>query len=166
MIKTILIVDSSINEINIKTNNISNETIYKKCNLKSNINFIKIKEWDLNENTIELWGKTKGIEKFKSNFDFFIKNDLNIYGKSIFIMKNKNKEFISLIDSDFQYFLNENNKKKELNEKSNMIVESESFENNEDNKNNEDNEDNESVKSLGSELHYEIYNYSSDENSE
>ena len=81
-------------------------------------------------------------------------------------MKNKNKEFISLIDSDFQYFLNENNKKKELNEKSNMIVESESFENNEDNKNNEDNEDNESVKSLGSELHYEIYNYSSDENSE
>lgn len=165
MIKTILIIDSSINEINIKTNNISNETIYKKCNLKSNSNFNMIKEWNFNENTtIELWGKTKGIQKFKSNFEFFIKNNLNIYGKSIFIMKNKNKEFVSLIDRDFEYFLNENNKRSEKNEKKNNISEeSESFEKNEDN---EENEDNESVKSLGSELHYEIYNYSSDENSE
>ena len=164
MIKTILISDSYINEINIKTNNISDETIYKKCNLKSNINFIMIKEWEFNDNIIELWGKTKGIQKFKSSFDFFIKNDLNIYGKSIFIMKNKNKEFVSLIDSDFEHFLNENNKISELNEKNNNIsVEGERIETNEDN---EDNEDNESVKSLGSELQYEIYNYSSDENSE
>lgn len=165
MIKTILIIDGSINEINIKTNNISNETIYKKCNLKSNSNFNMIKEWNFNVNTkIELWGKTKGIQKFKSNFEFFIKNNLNVYGKSIFIMKNQNKEFVSLTDRDFEYFLNENNKRSELNEKKNNISgESERFEKNEDNV---DSEDNESVKSLGSELHYEIYTYSSDENNE
>ena len=76
-------------------------------------------------------------------------------------MKNKNKEFISLIDSDFEHFLNENNKISELN--NNINVESESIETNE---YNEYNEDDVSEKSFGSELQYEIYNYSSDENSE
>ena len=156
MIKTILIIDSSLNEINIKTNNISDETIYKKCNLKSNINFNKIKEWEFNENTIELWGKSKGISKFKNNFDFFTKHNLDIYGKSIFIMKNKNKEFISLIEKDFHIFLNENDKINITNQENNYINKENLIEN-------DDEDEVESIISIGSELNYEIYNYSSDE---
>ena len=54
---------------------------------------------NFNNNIIELWGKDKGVNKFKSSFDFFTKLNLNIYGRSIFVMKNKDNNFISSIDS-------------------------------------------------------------------
>ena len=67
MIKSILILDSSINEINIKNTNISDDILYKKCNMKNNNNFSKIFDWNYSNYRIELWGKNKGINKFKSS---------------------------------------------------------------------------------------------------
>lgn len=163
MIKSILILDSSINEINIKNNNISDSILYKKCNMKNNNNFIKINDWNYNNNTIELWGKAKGVNKFKSSFDFFTKLNLNIYGRSIFVMKNKDNNFISLNNEIFNDFLNEFN---ENNENKNNKIKSTEEKNNNFNEEIIDSEDESEISSKNSELNYEIYNYSSDENSD
>ena len=118
MIKSILINDNKANEINMKTNNISEENLYKKFYLKNNNNFIKIETWNYDNKKIELWGKNKGINKFNNN------NDNNDNDNNL----NNNKKSNLLEESDDDEFLNDNN----------------------------------SIKSLDSELSYDIYNYSSD----
>lgn len=162
MIKSILILDSSINEINIKNTNISDDILYKKCNMKNNNNFSKIFDWNYSNYRIELWGKNKGINKFKSSFDFFTKLNLNIYGRCIFVMKDKDNNFISLNNEIFNNFLNQidennvniNNKIEKVKKIQEEII------------NSEDDSESSYEASLNSELNYEIYNYSSDEDSD
>ena len=60
MIKCILINKEEINEIKIK--NLSQEELYKRCNFKNNINFSKVKTWKIDDDNIELWGKTEGLK--------------------------------------------------------------------------------------------------------
>ena len=55
MINCILIQNNEINEIKVK--NLTEDSIYKKCNFKNNSDFIKIKTWNYENNIIELWGK-------------------------------------------------------------------------------------------------------------
>ena len=162
MIKSILILDTSINEINIKNTNISDDILYKKCNMKNNNNFSKILDWNYSNYRIELWGKNKGINKFKSSFDFFTKLNLNVYGRCIFVMKDKDNNFISLNNEIFNNFLNEidennvniNNKIDKVKKIQEEII------------NSEDDSESSYEASLNSELNYEIYNYSSDEDSD
>jgi hypothetical protein len=162
MIKSILILDSSINEINIKNTNISDDILYKKCNMKNNNNFSKILDWNYSNYRIELWGKNKGINKFKSSFNFFTKLNLNIYGRCIFVMKDKDNNFISLNNEIFNNFLNQidennvniNNKIEKVKKIQEEII------------NSEDDSESSYEASLNSELNYEIYNYSSDEDSD
>jgi hypothetical protein len=162
MIKSILILDTSINEINIKNTNISDDILYKKCNMKNNNNFSKILDWNYSNYRIELWGKNKGINKFKSSFNFFTKLNLNIYGRCIFVMKDKDNNFISLNNEIFNNFLNQidennvniNNKIEKVKKIQEEII------------NSEDDSESSYETSLNSELNYEIYNYSSDEDSD
>jgi hypothetical protein len=162
MIKSILILDTSINEINIKNTNISDDILYKKCNMKNNNNFSKILDWNYSNYRIELWGKNKGINKFKSSFNFFTKLNLNIYGRCIFVMKDKDNNFISLNNEIFNNFLNQidennvniNNKIEKVKKIQEEII------------NSEDDSESSYEASLNSELNYEIYNYSSDEDSD
>lgn len=162
MIKSILILDTSINEINIKNTNISDDILYKKCNMKNNNNFSKILDWNYSNYRIELWGKNKGINKFKSSFDFFTKLNLNVYGRCIFVMKDKDNNFISLNNEIFNNFLNQidennvniNNKIEKVKKIQEEII------------NSEDDSESSYEASLNSELNYEIYNYSSDEDSD
>lgn len=168
MINCILINnDENDNVMEIKVKNLTEETIYKKCNFKNTKDFNKIKEWNVDNNNIELWGKINGNKNLKNNWDFFNKENLNIYGKSIFIMKDVDNSYISL-SKEYLFskilFLKENNKSENDNNKTNII-------NTINTTNNIDNDiiiedDNESIisnYSYNSELSYELYSYSDDE---
>ncbi len=167
MINCILINnDVNDNVVEIKVKNLTEETIYKKCNFKNTKDFNKIKEWNIDNNNIELWGKINGNKNLKNNWDFFNKENLNIYGKSIFIMKDEDNSYISL-SKDYLFskilFLKENNNNENDNNKTNTI----NIINNDKNEIIED--DNESIisnYSYNSELSYELYSYSDDETSE
>jgi len=103
MIKCILLDKENINEIKIK--NFSEDDLYKKCNFKNNNNFDKIKTWCFTSNSIELWGKIQGLNNNKNNNLILIKENINVYGKCIFILKNNENNIISLdIDNFNKYF--------------------------------------------------------------
>jgi hypothetical protein len=178
MIKCILINENDASEINIKKNNIIEENLYKKCYLKNNNNFLKINSWDYKNNTIELWGKNKGLNKFKSKYNLFINLNYEIYGKSIFIMKDNKNEYVTLNIDNFKELEKniiqsvelENNEliKSKENESKNSNSLKKNIDNNIiDNNDNDDNDndndnDNDSISSFNSELTYDVYNYLSD----
>lgn len=162
MINCILIQNNEINEIKVK--NLTEDCIYKKCNFKNDTDFSKLKIWNYDHISIELWGKNKGFSNSLSNFELFKNNGLNVYGKSIFLMKNNSKlienKYISLNRESFNNYFNI------INNVESTIVEDESNEckNKEDfesKKNKEDDENSEY--SYNSELTYELYEYSDDE---
>ena len=160
MLNCILIINNEITEIKVK--NLTDDTIYRKCNYKNNKDFNKIKTWNIENNIVELWGKSKGTSNTLSNFELFKQNSINVYGKSIFIMKNDNN-FISLNKDKFLDIFNLINTEIEsvLNENDN----NDNNDNNDDIDNNDNvEEDDKSECSINSELSYEIYEYSSDEN--
>ena len=153
MIKCIIINNNIATENNIK--NINDDNIYKKCNFKNNTDFINIKSWDYKNNTIQLWGKSRGTSNFKSKFFIYERDNINIYGKSIFLMKNDN-DYLSLDINTFNNFFNisyDNNDNNNNNNNNN--------DNNNDNNDN-DNNDNNDISS-DSELTYELYCYSDED---
>tara|TARA_Y100000816_G_C26033512_1_gene541124 strand:- start:268 stop:810 length:543 start_codon:yes stop_codon:yes gene_type:complete len=179
MISCILVKNNNIAEIKVK--NLDNTNIYKKCGYKQDINFLKINEWKYNGNIIELWSKK---ENSKNNNLNFIKNiNFNVSSKSIFLLRS-NEKYISLKYNNFKDFFkieiseidpknelieadhetnNENNDETydEIN-KSNIT----NFENiNIDKKETHINEDDEnnSDYSYNSELSYDLYCYSDEE---
>lgn len=165
MINCILFNNGNFEEI--KTKNIEESNIYKKCNFKNNKDFEKLFTWKDDDNIIELWGKTKG-NIIKNIHILFSSNNISIYSKSIFVKKNCNNKFISLNICDFNNFFNIN---KQIN---NYNSEDEEFNNtnnanNANNTNNAENEyneyisDNEDNDLEDSELSYEVYCYSDEE---
>ena len=160
MINCILIQNNNINEIKVK--NLSEDSIYKKCNFKNNIDFIKIKTWNYKNNIIELWGKNKGFSSSLSEFELFINNSINVYGKSIFLMRSDEDKYISIDKDNFVEFLNLNNVKKN----ENVYIEDVENEDNQNNINDINNEDKNSECSEfsnNSELTFELYEYSDEE---
>ena len=155
MINCILIQNNEINEVKVK--NLREDSIYKKCNFKNDTDFSKLKNWNYDNFSIELWGKNKGFSNSLSNFELFKNNGLNIYGKSIFIMKNKESKYISLNKEIFYNYFNiiNNVKSKIVEEKSNECKNKEDLDSKEDDENSE--------YSNNSELTYELYEYSDDE---
>ena len=165
MLSCIFINDSNtISEIRVK--NITCDNLYKKCNYKNNENFVKILEYNYEDNILELWGKNKGLNKYKNNHDFLKNQNIEAYGKCIIVMMCNNN-YTSLNLSYFNIFYNNilNNKVNEPNKDN---------EYNEDTKDDEDiseekeehiNEDKCSEYSYNSELSYDLYCYSDDENS-
>ena len=102
MINCILIQNNEINEVKVK--NLTEDSIYKKCNFKNDTDFSKLKIWNYDNFSIELWGKNKGFSNSLSNFELFKNNGLNIYGKSIFLMKNDEDKYISLNKENFNNY--------------------------------------------------------------
>lgn len=160
MINCILIQNNNINEL--KVRNLTEDSIYKKCNFKNNIDFIKIKTWNYKNNIIELWGKNKGFSSSLSEFELFINNSINVYGKSIFLMRSDEDKYISIDKDNFVEFLNLNNIKKN----ENVYIEDVENEDNQNNINDINNEDKNSECSEfsnNSELTLELYEYSDEE---
>ena len=165
MISCLLCDNDKFNTIKVK--NLTEDNIYKKCNYKTNVDFNKIKSIEYNKNLLEVWGKTKGKMEVNKNI-FLLNNNLECYGKFIILLKDVNNKYTSLDSNDFfKYFKILNNN--ENNEKINKLTTDESnckllinekkiekIENNEDS-------NSEVSESNNSELSYELYCYSSDD---
>lgn len=162
MINCILIQNNEINEVKVK--NLTEDCIYKKCNFKNDTDFSKLKIWNYDNFSIELWGKKKGFSNSLSNFELFKNNGLNIYGKSIFLMKNDEDKYISLNKENFNDYFNIINdvESKIIDDENNESKNKEDLESKEI-KENEENCDENSEYSYNSELTYELYEYSDDE---
>ena len=179
MITCVLISNDLDHGNEIKVKGLTKDNIYKKCNFKTSDNFELINSWNYKDNVIELWGKNKGKEKFKinkiSNIDESLyTNNKEIYNKAIFLMHNNN-EYCNFSLDTLDKFISETiiietmNNNIENNIQENNIQENNIQENNIENKEihenmtKEINEDNNSEYSYDSELSYELYCYSSDE---
>ena len=168
MIKIITIYNDNINECNIKYNSTNN--LYKKCNYKNDTNFNIIKTFSYKDCNIELWGKTKGTNQYKNNNILLLNNNIDIYGKCIFIKKNIQKKlYESLSFDELNIFLNADKKsysdkvlKGESNQESNQELNQE-LNKDLNKKLNSKNEDILDYNSSDTELSYDIYSYSSDE---
>lgn len=161
MINCILIQNNEINEVKVK--NLTEDCIYKKCNFKNDTDFSKLKIWNYDNFLIELWGKNKGFSNSLSNFELFKNNGLNIYGKSIFLMKNDKDKYISLNKKNFNDYFNIINdvESKIIDDENNESKNKENLESKE--IKDEENCDENSEYSYNSELTYELYEYSDDE---
>ena len=173
----IVIQDTTLNEIKVKK--LTEETIYKKCNYKNNTDFMKLKSWNYDSNIIELWGKNKSnYNNTKSDYILFKNNNIDVYGKSIFIMKNDDNKYLSLDTKIFTEFfsINENNEQVDLSthtqEENEELDEDKELDEDEDEDEDEDNEDDQEEEeedednyfSDNSELSYDAYCYSDEEN--
>ena len=173
----------------LKVKNVSEENIYKKCGYKTSINFKKIYTWNLDDKTIELWCKEDtNITKYNEHI-IFTKNSikLNINNKCIFFLKNK-EQFINLEIGVFNKFFdlketiesntyentndsNESNESNDTNDNSTSDNSTSDNSTSDINKTNEllnkllhnNNSENEESYEYNSELSYELYNYSEDE---
>ena len=175
MISCILLYNNELTQINVK--NIDESNMYKKCTLKNDNNFKKMKEINTNEGMIEIWGKNKGLSNSKNNSDILADLNINIYGKSIIVFK-KNNVYESLTKGYLMNILNIDENEETNN--SNSVNMSKPFNNNKTNTNNskktqskneinevnkvkEDIEDIEENEEEYLELTYDVYEYSDDE---
>ena len=162
----------------LKVKNVTEENIYKKCGYKTPVNFKKIYTWELDDKCIELWSKDDtSIKKYNQHnilSKYSIK--LNVNNKCIFFLKNM-EQFISLDTDVFNKFFDlketiefgkdDNNDVNDVNDV-NDINENLTSDINKTNEllsnllhnNNSENEDN---FEFNSELSYEVYSYSEDE---
>jgi hypothetical protein len=91
----------------LKVKNVTEETIYKKCGYKTPINFKKIYTWNLNEKTIELWSKEDTNVKKYNQHSILTSHAIkvNVNNKCIFFLRNK-EQFINLDTDVFNKFFN------------------------------------------------------------
>ena len=172
MLKSIIISNEEINEIKIK--NLTDDNIFKKCGYKNNNNFKKLYNWEFTDSiTIELWGKEE-LKKPVSQFSIFSKYNIKTSNKSLFLLRdNKANKFNSLSLKEFLNFFKLVNNDFENNDE--LITEEtiESVNNVNLNQkilrdNNQEFEkqldDNHSETSLNSELTFDLYCYSDENN--
>ena len=168
MISCLLVDNEKFNTIKVK--NLTEDSIYKKCNYKTNVDFNKIMSLEYNNNFLEVWGKTKG--KMEYNKNIFLKNNkLECYGKFIIILKDVTNKYLSLDSNEFFKYFNilnnnententENTIKTNTNEnKTDLLINEEKLKKLENN----DDSNSEVSESNDSELSYELYCYTSDE---
>lgn len=162
MISCIFVKNNNISQIKVK--NLDNSNIYKKCGYKNEINFKKINEWIYKNNIIELWSKE---ENCKNNNLHFIKElNNNVSNKSIFLLKSNDK-YISFKYNEFlDFFKIETNEINEINEANEANGVNEANKANENITKIETNidDENNSEYSYDSELSYDLYCYSDEEN--
>lgn len=159
MLNCIIIFNNEINEL--KVRNISKENLYKKCNYKNNNDFVLIKTWDYSNNVIEMWGKNKSNYNSKNTYVLFEKFNINVYGKALFILKNK-EDYLSFNKNDFLNFFNiQEQSLTKSNDKQGLETGLEKGLEKELEKELKDVSDYESDnESINSELTYELYSYS------
>lgn len=164
----------------LKVKNVTEENIYKKCGYKTSVNFKKIHTWNLDDKYIELWSKEDTNSKKYNQHNILTKYSikLNVNNKCIFFLKNK-EQFINLETEVFNKFfdlketieiskddINENNNDTNDTDDTNDITLTSDI-----NKTNEllskllhnSNSENEENFEFNSELSYELYSYSEDE---
>jgi hypothetical protein len=163
----------------LKVKNVTEENIYKKCGYKTSTNFKRIYTWDLGDKNIELWSKEDTNIKKYNEHNIFTKYSitLNVNNKCIFFLRNK-EQFINLDIDVFNKFFDlketieiNNDESSNTNLTDTNSTNSNSTNDNLTNEllnkllhNNDNNLENEENYEFNSELSYELYSYSDDEN--
>jgi len=158
----------------LKVKNVTEENIYKKCGYKTSVNFKRIYTWDLGDKNIELWSKEDMNIKKYNEHNIFTKYSikLNVNNKCIFFLRNK-EQFMNLDIDVFNKFFDLKETMEINNDESSNISNTNLTDTNLTNENltNEllnkllhSNTENEENFEFNSELSYELYSYSDDEN--
>jgi hypothetical protein len=161
----------------LKVKNVTEENMYKKCGYKTSTNFKRIYTWDLGDKNIELWSKEDTNIKKYNEHNIFTKYSikLNVNNKCIFFLRNK-EQFINLdIDVFNKFFDLKETIEINNDESSNTnLTDTNSTNSNSTNDNltnellnkllHNNNLENEENYEFNSELSYELYSYSDDEN--
>ena len=98
---TIVLIEQNGTVKQIKTKDVSRETLYKKCGFRSAENFDKMTAWEIEQNkemvSIELWAKTDGKANNENKYDFPppVDNDL-YYGTCCLIMADSKGRILNL----------------------------------------------------------------------
>ena len=69
MINILSLNNDLINEIKVK--NMDDANIYRKCGYKNTNDFIKLYSGNYKNNVLEIWGKNKGLQKYKNAHTIF-----------------------------------------------------------------------------------------------
>ena len=164
MISSILIKNDEISCIKIK--NFTLDNIYKKCGFKSGDNFAKAYEWNYLDNSkLELWGKVNSNKSCKNNNTFLTSNNITIYGKGILLL-NRDDSYVSISHEEFSIFFNISTNNNNNNNDDDV---SENLENNHETISNnksleltkQEVEYNSDITTSDSELSFDLYEYSS-----
>ena len=153
MINILSLNNDLINEIKVK--NMDDANIYRKCGYKNTNDFIKLYSGNYKNNVLEIWGKNKGLQKYKNAHTIFDILKIGAFGKCVIILKSDNGNFISITNSGSEN--EQETLEQETYEKETKIETKQSTKQNIE----KDESDNESD---NSELSYDLYNYSDDEN--
>lgn len=174
MINILSLNNDLINEIKVK--NMDDANIYRKCGYKNTNDFIKLYSENYKNNVLEIWGKNKGLQKYKNTHTIFDILKISAFGKCVIILKSDNGNFISITNTILKdFFLVNFNKQlnisggeneqetfeEETFEKETTIETKQSTKTSTKQNIEKDESDNESD---NSELSYDLYNYSDDEN--
>ena len=173
MINILSLNNDSINEIKVK--NMDDANIYKKCGYKNTNDFIKLYSGNYKNNVLEIWGKNKGLQKYKNAHTIFDILKIDAFGKCVVILKSDNGNFISITNTILKEFFLVNFKKqlnisssesdKETYEEEETKIETKQSTNTSTNTSTKQNieKDESDNESDNSELSYDLYNYSDDE---
>ena len=94
----IVLIEHNGNVKNLKTKELTRDTLYKKCGFRSNENFEKTTTWEVEHNKelciIELWAKTDGKANNENKYDFPPPVDNSLYYGTCALIRVDDKDRI------------------------------------------------------------------------
>lgn len=101
---SIVLIERNGNVKQIKTKELTRDTLYKKCGLRSNEDFERTTTWEIEHNKemfiIELWGKTEGKANNENKYDFPPPVDNRLYYGTCVLIRVDDKDCIINLTSD------------------------------------------------------------------
>ena len=100
----IILIEHNGNIKNVKTKELTRDTLYKKCGFRSNENFERTTTWEVEHNKemfiIELWAKTEGKANHENKYDFPPPVDNSLYYGTCALIRVDDKDRIIHLTSD------------------------------------------------------------------
>ena len=100
----IILIEHNGNIKNVKTKDLTRDTLYKKCGFRSNENFERTTTWEVELNKemfiIELWAKTDGKANNENKYDFPPPVDNSLYYGTSALIRVDEKDHIINLTSD------------------------------------------------------------------
>jgi hypothetical protein len=100
----IVLIEHNGNIKNVKSKELTRDTLYKKCGFRSNENFERTTTWEVEHNkemfNIELWAKTEGKANNENKYDFPPPVDNSLYYGTCALIRVDEKDRIINLTSD------------------------------------------------------------------
>jgi hypothetical protein len=101
---SIVLIEHNGNIKNVKSKELTLDTLYKKCGFRSSDNFEKMTTWEVEHNkelvVIELWAKSEGKANNENKYDFPPPVDNSLYFGTCALIRVDNKGYILNLTSD------------------------------------------------------------------